>query len=55
MNKKLGGLAAALLLAGTGLTSTVQALVFTLLSTVYIALMLPHEHEEHGGGEALGH
>ncbi len=37
------------------LTSTVQALVFTLLSTVYIALMLPHEHEEHGGGEALGH
>jgi len=38
------------------LTSTIQALVFTLLSTVYIALMLPHEHEEeHGGGEALGH
>jgi F-type H+-transporting ATPase subunit a len=28
------------------LTSTIQALVFTLLSTVYIALMLPHE--EHG-------
>lgn len=39
------------------LTSTIQALVFTLLSTVYIALMLPHEHEEnHGGGEvAHGH
>jgi F-type H+-transporting ATPase subunit a len=31
------------------LTGTIQALVFTLLSTVYIALMLPH-HEE-----ALGH
>ncbi len=28
------------------LTSTIQALVFTLLSMVYIALMLPHE--EHG-------
>ena len=29
------------------LTSTIQALVFTLLATVYIALMLPHhEHEE---------
>ena len=25
--------------------STVQALVFTLLSTIYIALMLPHGHE----------
>jgi F-type H+-transporting ATPase subunit a len=39
------------------LTSTIQALVFTLLSTIYIALMLPHEHEEnHGGGEvAHGH
>jgi F-type H+-transporting ATPase subunit a len=38
------------------LTSTIQALVFTILSTVYIALMLPHEHEgEHGGGEAHGH
>ncbi len=36
------------------MTSTIQALVFTLLSTIYIALMLPHEHEEHGG-EALGH
>ncbi len=34
------------------LTSTIQALVFTLLSTVYIALMLPHE--EHGE-EAHGH
>lgn len=35
------------------LTCTVQALVFTLLSTVYIALMLPHhehaEQEEHEG------
>jgi len=25
--------------------STVQALVFTLLSTIYISLMLPHDHE----------
>ncbi|MCP4144536.1 MAG: F0F1 ATP synthase subunit A [bacterium] len=30
------------------LTSTIQALVFTLLSTVYIALMLPHDEEAHG-------
>ncbi len=28
------------------IVSTVQALVFTLLSTVYISLMLPHDHEE---------
>jgi len=34
------------------LTSTIQALVFTLLSTVYIALMLPH-HDH--GDEAHGH
>ncbi len=33
------------------LASTVQALVFTLLSTIYIALMLPHGH----GEEAHGH
>ncbi len=36
------------------LSSTIQALVFTLLSTVYIALWLPHgDHEGHG--EAHGH
>ncbi len=29
------------------LVGTIQAFVFTLLSTVYIAMMLPHEHEEH--------
>jgi F-type H+-transporting ATPase subunit a len=29
------------------LTSTIQALVFTLLSTVYFALMMPHEKENH--------
>ena len=29
------------------LTSTIQALVFTLLSTIYIALMLPHGEHEH--------
>ena len=27
-------------------TGTIQAFVFTLLSTVYIAMMLPHEHKE---------
>jgi F-type H+-transporting ATPase subunit a len=41
-------------------TGTIQAFVFTLLSTVYIAMMLPHEHgeEKHapgGGGHAHGH
>jgi hypothetical protein len=30
------------------LTSVIQALVFTLLSTIYIFLMLPHEHDHHG-------
>ncbi len=35
------------------LTCTIQALVFTLLSTVYIALMLPHD--EHHAEEAPGH
>ena len=29
----------------------VQAYVFTLLSTVYIALATEHEHEDHGHGE----
>ncbi len=29
------------------LTGTIQALVFTLLSTIYITLMLPHEEHEH--------
>ncbi len=29
------------------MTSTIQALVFTLLSTIYIALMLPHGEHEH--------
>ena len=35
------------------LSSTIQALVFTLLSTVYIALWLPHGHDDHA--EAHGH
>lgn len=35
------------------LTSTIQALVFTLLSTVYIALMLPHH--DHGHEAEAGH
>lgn len=34
------------------LTSTIQALVFTLLSTIYIALMLPHGDHDHA---AAGH
>lgn len=29
------------------LTGTIQALVFSLLSTIYISLMLPHEKHEH--------
>jgi F-type H+-transporting ATPase subunit a len=38
------------------LTSVVQALIFTLLSTIYIFLMLPHEQHEGGGhGEAHAH
>ena len=38
------------------LTSTIQALVFTVLSTIYILLMLPHDHEhEHGHEEAAQH
>jgi F-type H+-transporting ATPase subunit a len=28
------------------LTSTIQALIFSLLASIYIMLMLPHEHEE---------
>lgn len=30
------------------LTGSIQAVVFALLSTVYISLMLPHEEHEHG-------
>ena len=38
-----------------GLTSTLQALVFTVLSTIYFLLMLPHHDHEpgHGAEEAL--
>jgi F-type H+-transporting ATPase subunit a len=41
------------------LTSTIQALVFTLLSTIYFALMLPHgehgaDHDAAHGAEAHG-
>ena len=35
------------------LTSTLQAFVFTVLSTIYILLMLPHE--EHGHEEGAQH
>jgi len=31
------------------LTSTLQALVFTVLSTIYLLLMLPHDDHEHEG------
>ncbi len=40
------------------LMSTIQALVFTLLSSIYIMQVLPHghddEHEAHAQGEAVG-
>jgi len=36
------------------LTSVVQALVFSMLSTIYFLLMLPHEHDA-GHGEAAQH
>jgi len=28
------------------LLSTIQAMVFSLLAAIYIALLLPHDHEE---------
>jgi F-type H+-transporting ATPase subunit a len=34
------------------LFSTIQALVFTVLSTIYFLLMLPHDHEHEHGHEA---
>ncbi len=42
-------------------TSTIQAFVFTLLSTVYLAMMLPHHdheergHDDHGARPEAGH
>ena len=40
------------------LTSTIQALVFSLLTTIYISLVLPHKHheahDEHGGASHHG-
>ena len=30
------------------LLSSIQALVFTLLATVYISMVIPHEHHEEG-------
>ena len=36
------------------LVGVIQAFVFTLLSTVYISMMLPHEHEEHAHGNSAG-
>ena len=37
------------------LVGVIQAFVFTLLSTIYIAMMLPNEHEAHAEGEAHAH
>ena len=37
------------------LTSTLQALVFMVLSTIYILLMLPHEHRGHEGEAQHAH
>ena len=38
------------------LGSALQAMVFTVLSSIYILLMLPHEHDDtHGHGEAVSH
>jgi F-type H+-transporting ATPase subunit a len=40
------------------LTSFVQALVFSMLSTIYFLLMLPHDHDhghDHGHGEEAHH
>src|SRR5215471_1080003 len=34
------------------LTSIVQALIFSLLATVYLYMMLPHEEHAHGEAEA---
>ena len=35
------------------LLSTIQALVFALLSTIYISLVLPHDHEHHDDEEEV--
>jgi F-type H+-transporting ATPase subunit a len=37
------------------LTGTLQALVFTVLSTIYILLMLPHDEHEHEGETQHAH
>jgi len=38
------------------LGSALQAMVFTVLSSIYILLMLPHEHhDEHGHAEGAQH
>jgi len=42
------------LFLGVLITQPVQALVFTMLSTVYFLLMLPHDHG-HGHGEEAHH
>ncbi|MCA9568587.1 MAG: F0F1 ATP synthase subunit A [Myxococcales bacterium] len=42
----------AFLLALATFVSFVQAFVFSLLSSVYIGLSLPHDHHDHGDGHA---
>ncbi|MEK7775655.1 MAG: F0F1 ATP synthase subunit A, partial [Candidatus Zixiibacteriota bacterium] len=37
------------------LLSTIQALVFTLLSTIYILMMLPHDHGDHAEAHGAHH
>lgn len=37
------------------LLSTIQALVFTLLSTIYILMMLPHDHGDHAEPHGAHH
>jgi F0F1-type ATP synthase membrane subunit a len=37
------------------LTSTLQALVFTVLSTIYFLLMLPHDDHGHEGEAQHAH
>ena len=48
--------------AGERILGVIQGLVFALLTTVYIVMMLPHEHGEHHehhespeGGHAAAH
>ena len=51
VDRSRAGITALFMLLQT-LTAIVQALIFSLLTTVYLYMMLPHEsHEAHGHGE----